>query len=554
MEELRIIRPKNPASTPGSRSSSRELPDDLLQQSCGRLGWAALVYSLGYTLAFVPGHVIHLVTRPTEPGYESIPVLTAWVSILFGLVVGLVAWRRWLPCRNLLLWGCFFQVVAALGIGIGEEWGFYRLFALGKLKEITGISWICVWVIFMAAILPGKPRRAVLVGLATASMGPLAHYISWVGAGSPPLGEEVSRAQFILSFTPYYICVIMAYFISRILYGLGTDVSRAREFGSYSLVEQLGKGGMGEVWRAKHRLLARPAAIKLIRPDRVGGTGGAGAMTTLRRFEREAQATAALESPHTIQLFDFGITDDGVFYYVMELLHGFDMESLVERHGPVPAERAIHFLCQACHSLTDAHDQGLIHRDIKPANLFVCRLGSDYDFVKVLDFGLVKADAGAPFGDDTRLTREGIAGGTPAFMAPEVALGKGLADERLDIYSLGCVGYWLLTGQRVFQGATPMEMVVQHVQEAPIAPSKRTELPVSPALDAVVLACLAKSPEQRPASARELHRLLRGCEEAGRWSEERAEKWWQTHAPHVRRTVQTGEERTLDRIRKRESS
>jgi serine/threonine-protein kinase len=289
---------------------------------------------------------------------------------------------------------------------------------------------------------------------------------------------------------------------------------------------------MGEVWKAEHRLLVRPAAVKLIRPEALGARGES-ASTAARRFEREAQATSRLSSPHSIELYDFGVTDEGTFYYVMELLHGLDLKTLVERYGPVPAERAIHILRQACHSLADAHLTGVVHRDVKPGNIFVCRSGFEYDFVKVLDFGLVKHlnDSGR---ESAQLTVQGLASGTPAFMAPEMAYDDGKVDGRADIYALGCVGYWLLTGQLVFEGETPMATLLQHVKDVPRPPSSRTELQIPSDLERVILSCLEKRPDDRPQSARELSGLLSECDgsPAG-WTEERALRWWQTHLPQM---------------------
>ena len=217
-----------------------------------------------------------------------------------------------------------------------------------------------------------------------------------------------------------------------------------REMGFYRLRERIGVGGMGEVWLAEHEKLMRPAVIKLIRPDRLK-EGGKEAQRTVRRFEKEAQATAELRSPHTVELYDFGVTHDQTFYYVMEYLNGIDLATLVKKHGPVSPQRTIYLLQQACESLGEAHDHHLIHRDVKPANIFVCRMGLSYDFIKVLDFGLVKTQsngASSSHSDmSTELTLEGMTTGTPAFMAPELAVGQDNVDVRSDIYALGCVGY-----------------------------------------------------------------------------------------------------------------
>jgi serine/threonine-protein kinase len=251
----------------------------------------------------------------------------------------------------------------------------------------------------------------------------------------------------------------------------------------------------------------------------------------LRRFEREAQATASLNSPHSIRLFDFGMTEDGSFYYVMELLHGRNLESLVREFGPLPSERAVHLLRQVCHSLAEAHAGGLVHRDIKPANIFVCRMGLDFDFVKVLDFGLVQVRHHGAI-EDTMLTSDRSTTGTPAYMAPETILGHGSdVDRRADIYSIGCVAYYLLTGQLVFPAATQMQALVDHVHATPVAPSERTELPIPKALDALVLACLEKAPDRRPPNAEDLMRRLADCDVDVQWNDALARRWWKAHLP-----------------------
>jgi eukaryotic-like serine/threonine-protein kinase len=318
----------------------------------------------------------------------------------------------------------------------------------------------------------------------------------------------------------------VAVVISRVVTKLGQQVGKEREMGSYRLLTMLGKGGMGEVWRARHRMLARDAAIKLIQPEMLSGQSGTNALLIQRRFEQEAKTTALLRSPHTVELYDFGITEDGVFYYVMELLDGIDLETLVKRFGPQPSARVVSILCQVCRSLSDAHRHGMIHRDIKPSNILVCRMGGEYDFAKVLDFGLVKILDGSEVG----LTVEGATTGTPAYMAPEVSLGNPI-DARTDLYALGCVAYWLTTGRLVFEEKGATATILAHVRKAPTPPSERSDLSVPEWLDRIILMCLAKDPSARPASAETLAQMLEGSNDAGSWSAKNAENWWLTNMP-----------------------
>ncbi|MEZ4650452.1 MAG: serine/threonine-protein kinase, partial [Candidatus Eisenbacteria bacterium] len=274
--------------------------------------------------------------------------------------------------------------------------------------------------------------------------------------------------------------------------------------------------------------LARSAAVKFIRPEVIAGMRPSDIQTLNQRFEHEVQATAALESPHTVDIYDYGVTPEGTFYYVMELLRGIDLETLVNRFGPVAPERVVYVLTQACHSLHEAHSRGLIHRDIKPANLFLCRYGEDCDFVKVLDFGLVKRDRA---GDETdpMLTREGSITGTPAYMYPEAITGASPVDQRSDIYSIGCVAYWLLTGQLVFPARTALAMLAEHANAKPVPPSQRSELDIPEALDEIVLACLAKRPEDRPSGAEVLAARLADVTFQKPWDNGSARAWWDLH-------------------------
>jgi DNA-binding NtrC family response regulator len=296
--------------------------------------------------------------------------------------------------------------------------------------------------------------------------------------------------------------------------------------GSYTLLEQLGSGGMGEVWLARHQLLARPAAVKIVRE----GTASLAedGQTVRQRFAREAQATASLQSPHTVQLYDFGMTETGSFYYVMERLRGLDLQRMVERHGALTSARAVFLLKQACRSLSEAHALGLVHRDIKPANLFVCRLGAEHDFLKVMDFGVVSRQGtqAAP-----TITVGGLVLGTPAFLAPELATGGGAFDARADIYGLGCVAFWLLTGRPPFEGADMMALLAHHAGTPAAPPSSLAGTVVPADVDALVLECLSKDPARRPATADDLWWRLDRLSVSGRWDERAARAWWEQHEP-----------------------
>jgi serine/threonine protein kinase len=295
-------------------------------------------------------------------------------------------------------------------------------------------------------------------------------------AAMDPLAMFMLRAQrhydageLVLLLASPICAAFVAHQISRVVHRLNARVVKAREVGSYRLVERLGEGGMAEVWRANHRMLARPAAVKLIRPKVLVRQGPREAERLLRLFTREVQATASLSSPHTIQVYDFGVTREGAFYYVMELLDGIDLQRLVERHGPQPAERVAYLLIQACRSLREAHERDFVHRDVKPANIFACSLGGEFDFVKVLDFGLVLDRHPTPeeLEDEKRFL------GTPAVMAPEMIRFQSPVDARADIYALGCVAYWLLAGTRVFEATTLNDMLVMHAHQKPMPPSRR---------------------------------------------------------------------------------
>jgi serine/threonine-protein kinase len=508
------------SSSPAGRTT---LPADLLSQSAARLRILALLYAFVF---FMAGFLPALLGEAERARlFDS---FLAWgpgaIAIAVALLVAVVVRSARIPPSTAMSIGLAFEVAGSYGIAAAE---FIELTRLNTNGSFLGLSWVAVWTLLFTVVVPTPPRRAVVAALASVSSVPVV--VAFAMRSTPSFTIHPAVFFFWLVF-PYLLVVIMAYVGARVVYGLSTEVTRARELGSYRLVERVGQGGMGEVWRAKHRMLARPAAIKLIRPSPGEPPDSAATADMIRRFEREAQVTASLKSPHTVELFDFGIGDDGAFYYVMELLDGLDTEMLVRRDGPVPPERVIHILRQVCHSLSEAESRGLVHRDIKPANIFLCRYGEDFDFVKVLDFGIVKAARDTADASLT-LTVGNVLQGTPAFIAPEQALGASDVDGRADIYATGCVAYWLLTGQLVFSADTPLAFIMLHAHTPPAAPSTRTELPIPAALDALILSCLAKDPAHRPQTAKELSDRLASIELPTAWTQERAREWWALHQP-----------------------
>ena len=516
--ETRQTRRMEPALTPSSGATGATdwaLPEDLLQQASRRLSILCVVAAVLWSVGLFMGNMF----PPGFAGQSSHPY--PWPGNLVGGLAIAAAVAMWLYIRSesarqaTLDAGLAFLVVNAFAIGLLDEWA-------AREVRVRSVSWIAVVILTCAMIAPSTPRKTLLASLVAASMDPFGALIAHLrGVPVPPATET------LIQYWPNYAAAFLAVVPSQVLQRLGRQISRVRDAGSYELVQQLGRGGMGEVWRAEHRLLARPAAVKIVRPEVLGAASESDVRLITQRFMREAQATAVLGSPHTINLYDFGVTREGAFYYVMELLVGRDLESLVRDFGPIPANRAVYLLRQACHSLAEAHSRDLVHRDIKPANIYVCRMGLDYDFVKVLDFGLVK------FGDraatrQSVMTGDHVTSGTPAYMAPEIILGNVDTDPRADVYALGCVAYWMLTGQLVFQADTPMKMFVEHLQGTPVPPSQRTELPIPRDLEAIVMQCLEKDPQKRPDAA-ELFQMSCQCKASDPWDNEAAREWWELH-------------------------
>jgi len=374
-----------------------------------------------------------------------------------------------------------------------------------------------------AVIVPSAPR--VTFAVSSVATIPAMLVAMWMGRARGAVFEA-------LSFSAMWCCTIIGLttFTSRVIYGLREKVVKARQLGQYALERKIGEGGMGEVYLARHTMLRRPTAVKLLPPERAGAE-------TIARFEREVRETSRLSHPNTVAIYDYGRTPTGVFYYAMEYLEGLDLQRLVERGGPLPASRVVHILAQIAGALGEAHARGLVHRDVKPANVVLCDRGGVKDTVKVLDFGLVKHVEGGSA--DPRHTDVNALVGTPTYMSPEAIRSADLIDARSDLYAVGAIGYYLLTGRHVFGASSVIEMCAAHLHEAPVAPSVRLRGEVPADLEALVLRCLAKEPSKRPGSAHELRRELLACD-VGSWSEIEAELWWETYAPDV---ANEGEER-----------
>jgi serine/threonine-protein kinase len=326
------------------------------------------------------------------------------------------------------------------------------------------------------------------------------------------------------------VAVALAATGSSVIYGLSRQVSEARQLGQYTLEEKIGEGAMGTVYRARHAMLRRAVAIKLLPPERSD-------RRQFKRFEKEVQHMSRLTHPNTVAIYDYGRSVDGVFYYVMEHLDGVDLEELVRADGAQPAARVVRILAQVCGALSEAHRLGLTHRDVKPGNLILCRRGGRADVAMVVDFGLVKDVA--PIDDDSRMN---AIAGTPAYISPEAVTDPVRVGPASDVYSLGATGYFLLTGERVFEAVTDVHMCAQQVTAAPVPPSQRTDHPIPPALEELILRCLAKDPAARPTAA-ELRLALRALPAYREWDDALAEAWWgafeaaRSAPPHHRLTA-----------------
>jgi serine/threonine-protein kinase len=513
--------PSRPSAPPLQFRGRRPIPEDVLRQASRRLGIMSLVAASMWTVATVLYHIVDRIIGADDIGWWAVQTsdTIAAIAVVVSLAMFVYARRTTASPRFVLDLGLAYMILMSLLVGVIWHWDPPPMMP----SVAPAITWIGVIVLMFAATLPNSPLRMLVAGTIAASMNPIGMLVA-KARGMWDFGPAYN--VFVMHY-PDYMLVAVAAIVAHVVTGLGEQVAKAREMGSYQLGELIGRGGMGEVYRATHRMLARPAAIKLIRPEMITAGKGESADMVLRRFRREAEVAASLRSPHTVELYDFGVTGDGTLYFAMELLEGTDLESLVRQKGPLPAPRVIHILQQVCESLEEAHVRGLVHRDIKPANIHLGRLGLRHDVAKVLDFGLVKAvDADHAASLETAA---GIIPGTPAYIAPEAALAQQV-DGRADLYSLGAVAYFLLSGHLVFEGATSMQMLVRRLQEEPPSLASRTELPVPRELERIVLWCLDRRPIERPQTAAELSQALSDVP-VEPWTQEQAREWWAVNRP-----------------------
>ncbi len=458
-------------------------------------------------------------------------------NFLYHLLAVALALTAWLTCRGAPRSRRAIhtaEVVALVGGGFAYQLMGWHV-PLAERPDMIVLMAMSYGLMARSAYVPSPARRTFLLGLALGTPLVIGTYAVFRRADealfrgtsmsvSPRNAEEYAFIVATSTAVWWSLTTVLATAISSVIYGLRRDVREARKLGQYTLEEKLGEGGMGVVYRASHAMLRRPTAVKLLPAEKAGEH-------SIQRFEREVQLTANLSHPNTVTIFDFGRTADGVFYYAMELLNGAALDVLVEADGAQPVERALHVLDGVTGALAEAHEIGLIHRDVKPANIILCKQGGEYDVPKVVDFGLVKdTSAGG-----VALTATATLTGTPLYMAPEAIRTPAALDARSDLYSLGAVGYFLVTGTHVFPGRNAIEVCGHHLHTKPEPPSVRLGRPVPTDVEQLLLDLLAKDPDERPRSALEVQERVRKCQAYGAWDRERARRWWQEHGETLRR-------------------
>ena len=505
----------------GQTTDSREF----LQQRVAAFGLAVAVILLLSLLARLAlGLGFDYMTK--EVAHPSF-----WAHAVSWIPVTLV----WLICRSRSLGTRTIQLIEALGL----VWTSICLVVMGaNLPAAAGAATTTAYslsfvLIARAVFVPSTARHTAWLGFAVGIPLVVAVYANFLTVDLDVWNEHgffrkitdrrvLARSQAIQIAFAWSLTTLLAAWATRVIYGLRRDVRDAKKLGQYIVEEKLGEGGMGKVYRAQHGMLKRPTAIKLLSPER-------NTPEDLDRFRREVQMTAKLKHPNTVTIYDYGRTDDGTFYYAMEFLDGVTLLEVVKAEGYLPQSRVVHILRQCAMALQEAHGMGLVHRDIKPNNIMLTQQGGVHDVTKVLDFGLVK-NVG-PSTDATNTVSESIIG-TPRFMSPEQILDPPSIDARSDLYALGAVGYYMLTGGFVFEGTNAIEICAQHLSSEPELPSLRTEREVDPDLEMLIMQCLEKKRDDRPSSALELANRL-DCLAIETWSQDRASEWWATAGQNI---------------------
>jgi predicted Ser/Thr protein kinase len=403
---------------------------------------------------------------------------------------------------------------------------------VAMLTATLAIAFTLIW---RAVVIPSTPSRTAAV-TALAILPLIALDIWMLGVVRPHGIGHAAAAPFAVLWA--LVTLATSIVASNVVFGLRREVERVRRLGQYTLDEKIGEGAMGVVYRARHAMLRRPTAIKLLPPQRMG-------QKNVQRFEQEVQLTAMLTHPNTVAIYDYGRTPDGVFYYAMEFLDGINLEDLVRRYGAQPEGRVIALLRQVCRALAEAHDLGVIHRDIKPGNIILTVRGGEPDVAKVVDFGLVK-ELDTTGGSETHSVDGHLLVGTPLYLSPEAITTPDRVDARSDLYALGAVGYFLVTGTPLFEGRTIMELCAHHLHTRPVAPSARLGRPVDRQLEAVLLSCLEKDPADRPPTATAVHDALGASDAASEWSTDDARRWWASYRPGG--PVMTGSQTEVETI------
>jgi serine/threonine-protein kinase len=514
----------NPSATPGGSTTpltgmralgTWRLPPRVLDSAAKRICFLSVFVAVLVVFTQILQQLMQPALAPVLS--DQINRLITLAAVLMALGLFALGYYKVVTPSTLIGIGMVFEVVVAWTISMIETTLPFR-----TDQPLLGISSLGPWVFAVGVLIPNRPMWTLITALLAASTWPASYAINAYRFDFPP----AQFSQVAVWPMMNYLLAILAFLIGRWTYGTSIAAQTAQDLGSYRLVSRIASGGMGDVWMATHQMLARDAAIKLVKPQLLSASARQMDLS-IRRFKREANIIASLQSPNTVYLYDFGVSQDGHFYYVMELLDGISLQTLITTFGPQPASRVAAILRQLCASLEEAHQKDLLHRDLKPSNIMLCKVALTYDVVKVLDFGLAKT-IGA--NEVTQLTMEGVTTGTPGYMAPEIALGESKVDARADIYALGCVAYFLLTGTLVFEDANPTAVAIKHVQAAPDRPSQRTELPIPATLEGLIMQCLEKRPSERPANVREVIRRLAACD-VPVWAEDDAVDWWHKHLP-----------------------